>query len=112
VSPDGKQVAAVSVARNVSRIMLFRPDEIQSKPTLIQIGKFPINDVRWAGNDRLLVQVVIFTLTLSSTLENTGRYEEALELQEAAISITLKTRLPGERATSTQTLHLKKKKSL
>ncbi|MDQ3145313.1 MAG: S9 family peptidase [Pseudomonadota bacterium] len=58
VSPDGQRVAAVSVARNISQIMLFRPDESASKTTMVRIGELPITDVRWAGNSRLLVQVI------------------------------------------------------
>ena len=58
VSPDGRQIAAVSVTGKFSRIMLFRPDDSVLKPTFVRIGEFPVTDLRWAGNGRLLIKVV------------------------------------------------------
>ena len=78
--------------------------------TLVSMSPVALSPIRMKL--RLLAQVAFSARTLSSTLESTGRYGEVLELQEEAISITLKTKLLGERATSMQTLPLKKKRLL
>src|SRR4051794_14594052 len=57
LSPDGRRVAAMSVADDKSTLMVLNADQPEAQGKAIPLGKTTVADLKWAGNSRLLIQV-------------------------------------------------------
>lgn len=68
LSPDGRSIAARSVADDRTTIAIIDADKPQAQPRAIALGKTTVAALRWAGNDRLL-------LTVRATEKIAGAYD-------------------------------------
>lgn len=57
LSPNGRHVAARSVADGKVRLVILDADRPTEKPTVISIGATSIASLKWAGNQRLLLTI-------------------------------------------------------
>lgn len=58
LSPDGKRIVARARIKDSNRLIILSADAPSAQPKQIEIGKTPITAVHWAGNDRLLIEVI------------------------------------------------------
>lgn len=58
LSPDGKRIAARMVDDGNYRIAVINADNPAAQPQIIPLGKTQITDLHWAGNNRLLLEVL------------------------------------------------------
>ena len=58
LSPDGRQIVAKAKVDGKYRLAIFDADDPAKKPRLFVLGDFPISAIHWAGNKRLLVEVI------------------------------------------------------
>ncbi|WP_294121400.1 alpha/beta fold hydrolase [Sphingomonas sp.] len=58
LSPDGQHIVAKNVIKGVSRLLIINADHPGPDPKIIPVGKITINAVHWAGNNRLLLEVI------------------------------------------------------
>src|SRR3954454_13775453 len=57
LSPDGRRVAALSVADDKSTLMVLNADQPDAQGTALPLGRTTVADLIWGGNSRLLIQV-------------------------------------------------------
>lgn len=72
LSPDGRQIAARAKINGAHKLAILDSDNPSSKPRLFELGDLPISAIHWAGNKRLLVEVV-GTASLFGVQLPTGR---------------------------------------
>jgi dipeptidyl aminopeptidase/acylaminoacyl peptidase len=58
LSPNGKLIIAKAKVKDSNRLVIMNADDPTASPRQIQIGKTPITAIHWAGNDRLLLEVI------------------------------------------------------
>jgi dipeptidyl aminopeptidase/acylaminoacyl peptidase len=57
LSPDGHRIAARSVAGGKTTLVVLDADNPDARPRAIPAGSVTVKDLKWAGNQRLLVQI-------------------------------------------------------
>jgi dipeptidyl aminopeptidase/acylaminoacyl peptidase len=58
LSPDGRHIVAMATVNGLNKLVIINADNPSGDPRLIEIGKTPVAAVHWAGNGRLLIEVV------------------------------------------------------
>lgn len=58
LSPDGRQIVARAKVDGVYKLAIFDADRPAEKPRVFVLGDIPISEFHWAGNKRLLVEVI------------------------------------------------------
>jgi dipeptidyl aminopeptidase/acylaminoacyl peptidase len=56
VSPNGSRIAAVADVKDQTRIAVLDAERPEAKPLLVDLGKVPVSDIHWAGENRLLLE--------------------------------------------------------
>jgi dipeptidyl aminopeptidase/acylaminoacyl peptidase len=58
LSPDGHQIVGQAEAKGEKKLLIFSADDPAARARSLPIGKTTINAVHWAGNNRLLLEVI------------------------------------------------------
>jgi dipeptidyl aminopeptidase/acylaminoacyl peptidase len=58
LSPDGRRIAARSIANGETTLVILDADRPETVINKIKLGKASVADLNWAGNGRLLLQVL------------------------------------------------------
>ena len=58
LSPDGRQIVAKAVVKGSNRLVILNAENPEATPKSIEVGKTTINAIHWAGNNRLLLEVI------------------------------------------------------
>jgi dipeptidyl aminopeptidase/acylaminoacyl peptidase len=58
LSPDGRLIAAKSVNKGITRLVIFSAGDPTAKPKTLDVGKITVDSIYWAGNNRLLLEVI------------------------------------------------------
>ena len=58
LSPDGQQIATKAKVKDSYRLVILNANDPGGKPRQIEIGRTPITAMHWAGNNRILVELL------------------------------------------------------
>jgi len=67
-SPDGHQLAAVTIEKGISRVVVMSADDPAARPLVFRIGEPTVTDLRWAANGRLLARVMSSVTIFGTTV--------------------------------------------
>jgi len=72
VSPGGNRIAALATVGGQRRLVLIDPANPSGRPRQIGVGDAVVADLHWAGNERILLEVLSTSSLGASSYRSSG----------------------------------------